>query len=175
MDSRQKKDILENLIDEFSHKIYQIAFYYVKDSYLAEDLTQETFCRVYEKLETFQKKSSYYTWISRIAVNLCKDYLKSSSYKKTILAGSSLQDTLQDNSQKWVDTIEDQEMFSIVMELPTKYRVVLSLYYIDGYTSKEISQMINISESNVRTRLHRGRKQLEKLLTKEVGMSYEGI
>ncbi|NLX64047.1 MAG: sigma-70 family RNA polymerase sigma factor [Clostridiaceae bacterium] len=161
-----KEKQLEYLMLRFGKKVYQLAYYYLRDRQQAEDIYQEVFLRVYENLDRFRQESNYYTWIYRITVNLCKDYFKSAVFRKIVTAGIS-----NDLSKSWRESnklfeeVEGGEVFSLVLDLPKKYRVPLCLHYIDDLSVSEIANILNISENNVKVRLYRGREKLKSLLS----------
>ena len=168
-DGTDKNAQLEYLMRRFGKQVFRLAYYYLRDMHLAEDIYQEVFIKVYRNLERFRKESSYYTWIYRITVNLCKDYLKSSAFKRLVTAGLSddwYRSAMRTN--KLFEEIEGGEIFSMVMNLPKKYRIPISLYYFDGFSVAEIAGIMKISESNVKVRLYRGRKLLKDSLPLEV-------
>lgn len=162
------KDQLEYLMLRFGRQVFKLAYYYVRDKHQAEDIYQEVFIRVFKNLDRFRQESSYYTWIYRITVNLCKDYLKSAAFRKLIMVGAvkeffrSSQET-----DRLFERVEGGEVFSLVMDLPEKYRIPISMHYFEGFSALEIAEMLGISESNVKVRLHRGREKLKKLLSGE--------
>jgi len=164
-----KKDQLEYLMLRFGKQVFKIAYYYLRDQYLAEDIHQEVFIRVYRNLEKFRRESSYYTWIYSITVNLCKDYLKSAALKKFITVGivDYLTRSVQE-SNRMFEEAEGGEIFRMVMDLPVKYRIPISLHYFEGLSISEIARMLKTSESNIKVRLHRGREKLKVLLAKEI-------
>jgi len=160
---------LEYLMRRFGRQVLRLAYYYLRDLHLAEDIYQEVFIKVYRNLDRFRKESSYYTWIYRITVNLCKDYLKSAAFRKFITAGLAddwFHTVMRTN--KHFEEIDGGEVFSMVMDLPKKYRIPISLYYFDGFSVSEIAEILKISESNVKVRLYRGRKLLKQSLPLEV-------
>lgn len=165
-----KNEALEYLMRRFGDKVIKLAYYYVRDRYQAEDIAQEVFCKVYEKLDDFRGDSSYYTWIYRITVNKCRDYLNSSSFKKMLLLGNIKKfDKIKNqyDTNRLFEEAEGGEIFSKVMDLPTKYRVVIVLYYFEELTTVTIAQILNLKESTVRTRLCRAREKLKKILAEE--------
>ncbi|SCG82579.1 RNA polymerase sigma-H factor Sigma-30 [Proteiniborus sp. DW1] len=166
-----KKETLEYLMKRFGHKVLKLAYYYVRDRYQAEDIAQEVFCKVYEGLDNFRGESSYYTWIYRITVNKCRDYLTSSSFKRLFFWDNIKKlDSIkrQNYTTRLFEEIEGGEIFKKVMDLPTKYRIVIVLYYLEGLNTKEIAQVLNLKESTVRTRLCRARDKLKEILAEEV-------
>ncbi|NLC76298.1 MAG: sigma-70 family RNA polymerase sigma factor [Clostridia bacterium] len=164
-DSRSEQ--LEYLMRRFRHKVLKIAYYHVRDRYQAEDIAQEVFFRVYQKLDSFRGDSSYYTWIYRITVNLCKDYLRSAYFRRMIPWGEfRLVDNLKQREERMFQRVEGGEIFQKVMALPLKYRTVTALYYFEEMSTAEIAEILHVKENVVRTRLHRARKILREIFTR---------
>jgi len=169
IDKSNKDEALEYLMKRYGNKILKLAYYYVRDRFQAEDIAQDVFCKVYENLDKFREESSYYTWIYKITLNKCRDYMRSYNFKK-ILYYSCLNMNFinkQKLSNKLFEEVEGGEIFSKVMELPLKYRIIIVLYYFEGLSTVEISNILDLKESTVRTRLTRGREKLKKLLSEE--------
>ena len=162
-----RSELLDYLMRRFGDKVVKIAYYHVRDRYMAEDICQEVFLRVYKNLDNFCRDSTYFTWIYRITVNLCRDY-RASAYFRRILPwhGWDTED-MQGNDERLFEEAEGGEIFRKVMDLPLKYRTVLALYYFEEFTSPEIARMLNIKEDTVRARLSRGRKMLKEILSME--------
>lgn len=169
----KKKETLEYLMKRLGKKVLKLAYYYVRDMYQAEDIAQEVFCKVYEKLDDFRGDSSYYTWIYKITVNKCRDYLTSSSFKKLCFWGNmnKMSDLKrQSDTNRIFEQIEGGDLFSKVMDLPAKYRLVIVLYYFEELTTVEIAEILKLKESTVRTRLCRAREKLKKDLVEEASL-----
>jgi len=162
-----RSELLDYLMRRFSDKVIKIAYYHVRDRHMAEDICQEVFLRVYKNLDKFCKDSTYFTWIYRITVNLCRDY-KASAYFRRMLpwCGWDTED-ISGTDERLLEAAEGGEVFSKVMDLPLKYRTVLALYYFEEFTTPEIARILKIRENTVRARLSRGRKMLKGLLVKE--------
>ena len=158
---------LEYLMLRFGKQVYKLAYYYLRDKHQAEDIYQEVFIRVYNNLDKFRKESSYYTWIYRITVNLCKDYYKSAAFRRLISVGIFDDCRFSREMNKLFEEIEGGEVFAAVMNLPTKYRLPISLYYFEGLSIPEIADILKVSENNIKVRLHRGREKLKTLLSRE--------
>ncbi|WP_121680957.1 sigma-70 family RNA polymerase sigma factor [Falsibacillus albus] len=159
--------MLESLIDQYERAVTQFAYTYVKDWGAAQDISQEVFIKIYEKLDSFQHRSSMKTWIFSITANQCKDYLRSLEGKKRKLS-SFVQNIFTQNDEKTPEQIieEKQSNDSLaqdVLSLPVKYREIIILYYYEELNTNEIASLLDISGSTVRTRLDRARKQLKDL------------
>ena len=157
---------LNNLMREYGQNVLWLAYSYVKDKNLAEDITQDVFISCYEKLETFREESSIKTWIYRITTNRCKDVMKSRAYKYKKITQSlfdhyfSKDDTPEDFLIK---KSEKKEISLKVLALPLKYREVIFLYYFENLKLEEISSLLSQKTNTVKTRLHRGRFLLKEM------------
>lgn len=144
---------IEELLTNYGNEILRLCFMYLKDYHLAQDALQETFLRVYKGYGKYRKDSSEKTWISRIAINVCKDFLKS-SWNKNV-------DLVQEFFEKSVSIDEkDDELLQEVMMLAPKYKEVIILYYYQEFKIKEISKILRISETAINKRLARAKKKL---------------
>lgn len=160
-------ETLDYLIKRFGDQVMKLAYYYMRDRYLAEDIYQEVFYRVYINLSKFRRDSSYFTWIYRITVNLCQDY-KASAYFRRMLPWYNMELKSADSAEtKLFEEAEGGEVFTKVMELPQKNRVVIALYYFDELKTPEIAKRLGIKETTVRARLSRGREMLKTILAGE--------
>jgi RNA polymerase sigma-70 factor (ECF subfamily) len=165
-DSRSEQ--LEYLMRRFGDKVLKLAYYHIRDRHQAEDIVQEVFCRVYKNLDKFRGESSYYTWIYRITVNVCRDYIRSAYFRRILPWGDpGYTDILKKSEERMFEAVEGGEVFQRVMDLPLKYRSVIVLYYFEDLKTNEIAEVLKIRENTVRTRLCRGRKILQDLLSRE--------
>lgn len=152
----------------YGNDIIRVAYSYLKQKHLAEDVTQDVFIKCYEKMDTFRNESSYKTWLIRITVNRCKDIFKSLSYKNLLVADffsfkqnhSSYEDQLFTND-------EDHFLSQQVMNLPVKYREVIILFYYQELSIEEIADLIKSNPSTIKTRLQRGRLRLKEALERK--------
>ncbi|WHZ02529.1 sigma-70 family RNA polymerase sigma factor [Neobacillus sp. YX16] len=157
-----RDDAIELLMNEYGETIKRLVFTYIKDYALTEDLTQEIFLIVYLKLDTFAGRSSLKTWVYTIAINKCKDYLKSWHYRK-ISYTHNLLDFIGTNKgpeNNLLDQSDRAEMVQEILKLPIKYREMIILYYYKEFSIHEISVLLKISETTAKVRLHRGREKL---------------
>lgn len=156
------EQLLVWLMDKYGDMIIRLAYTYVKQKQAAEDISQEVFISCYNGLNQFQKKASYKTWLYRITVNKCKDYINSWSFKhihyKDFLS-ILIKDTLV-NSEV-MDREEKEIIFSKVLALPIKFREVIILHYYEDLSINEISELLAINSNTVKTRLHRARMKMK--------------
>jgi RNA polymerase sigma-70 factor (ECF subfamily) len=162
----ERESTLDYLVRRFGDRVIKLAYYHVRDRYLAEDICQEVFCRVYKNLNRFRGDSAYYTWIYRITVNLCRDY-KASAYFRRMLPTRMEEEVAAAAESRMFEAAEGGDLFLKVMDLPLNLRTVIALYYFEEMKTTEIAQTLGISEDNVRTRLCRGRELLRERLSQE--------
>ncbi len=159
--------IFFDIYDKHYSEIKRFIAITVKDAWIADDLTQETFLRVERKLDTLEDPSKVRSWIYRIAYNLCQDYFRADSR-----SGNKV--SIEDHhaalimSPSVVKDLEKKEMGSCVHQqmglLPESQKTVIELYEIMGLAQKEIAEILGISVENVKVRLHRARKNLKVIL-----------
>ncbi|WP_078380371.1 sigma-70 family RNA polymerase sigma factor [Sutcliffiella halmapala] len=168
--TKSDKQLLNEIMIDYGQSIQQLVYTYVKDYAMAEDLTQEIFLKCYKKLHTFKQQSSIKTWVYRIAMNHCKDYLKSWHYRYFVLDEEKIDNA--ESNEKDVDQLvikrsEEHRLVQALLHLPLIYREVVYLYYYEELTTKEISQMTKENENTIKTRLNRARLMIKKRIGEE--------
>lgn len=140
------------LMDLHMQSMYKIARAYLKNDADTADAIQETILTCFEKLPTLRQDRYFKTWMTRILINKCKDILA---------AGQRMLPTeiLPEEGACSCEYAE-VEWLTLLELLDEKYRIVLMLYYMDGFTVKEIAQILELKEPTVKSRLQRGRRQL---------------
>ncbi|WP_078380754.1 sigma-70 family RNA polymerase sigma factor [Sutcliffiella halmapala] len=157
-----KINVTEDLFNKYGTEIKRIAYLYVREHSLAEDILQEVFIACFHNLDKFRGESSYKTWLIKITANKCKDVLKRWSfrnilYKNTINEASSYKDTPE---SILLSKQEEYEVARQLLTLPIKLREVIILHYYQELSIEEISHILTIKPNTIKSRLHRGRKQL---------------
>ncbi len=147
----------EEIALRYTDIVYRATLNYCKNKEDAEDAVQNAFVKLLQANVDFEDDEHIRKWLIRVAINECKNIWKS-FWRKNV---SSINEVDYDAH---LMTSEQQELFEEVMKLPSNYSIVLHLYYYEGYHTKEISEMLHISESNVQTRLMRARNKLKEQL-----------
>ena len=160
------------LVIKYQSRVVSVAFKYVKEIQLAEDISQEAFIKAYRALDSFREESAFYTWIYRITANTAMNYLTS----KTRRNESNFTDLVKDESLQFeiptADTPEEilmaDDLRKIIskalMTLPEETRTALSLREFEGFNYEEISKIMNCPVGTVRSRIFRGREALEEII-----------
>lgn len=151
-------DEMELLYDKYKNSVYRLAFSYCKNTADAEDITQETFIKRFTADIKFSDDKSEKAWLMKVASNKCKDLFKSITYKYFYYSVSLEEANLTYESS------EENAVYHAVMELPPKYRIVIHLYYYEGYSVAEIGKILGKSDTAIQTRLYRARNLLKKSL-----------
>lgn len=151
---------IEKYVRLYHTMLYRVAFSYLRSSADAEDVCQDTFVRLMNFPGDFPTDEDCKRWLIRVAVNLSKNLLK---YRRT---HGEPQDPL-DAADIPAEQTAESELLPLIKTLPPEYSAVIHLFYYEGYSAKEIAQMLDISVTAVTSRLSRGRRRLKKLLTEE--------
>lgn len=158
---------MNELMDTYSGYLLQISYTYVKNWTTAEDLVQESFIKFFRSSDQFREESTIKTYLTRIVINTCHDYLRSWKNKKQILSNFLLKkvpDPAKGIEAKLIASVEQTELTKHVMQLPVIYREVILLFYYEEYTSSDVAELLDLSENTVKTRLRRGRTLLKERL-----------
>jgi RNA polymerase sigma factor (sigma-70 family) len=158
-----REETLKWLMKAYGNDVIRIAFTYLNQKELAEDVAQDVFIKCYEKIDTFRNESSYKTWLVRITVNRCKDVLKSWSFKNLFITDIFKPNQAVSSPEHQIIGNEENELISKqVIQLPVKLREVIILFYYQEFSIEEISELLRINPNTVKTRLHRGRQKLKE-------------
>ena len=153
---------IEDIVLKMGNTLFRISFVILCNEQDAQDAVQESFCRYLEKTPSFKDDEHEKAWFIRITTNICKDMYRF-KMRHPVVDLEELKD--------YCATPAVQEIMEEVMMLPQKLKTVIYLFYIEGYSIMEIADILQISESAVKKRLERGRKQLR--LEIEGGIVYE--
>lgn len=150
----------EDVVQTYKDRLFAIAFNICLNPSDAEDVLQDTFMKYYSSDKEFENESHIKAWLIRVTINRARD-LSSSFWRKNKVAWEEYMDTLV------FEEPEDGRLFEAVMRLPEKYRTVIHLFYYEGYSVKEIAEILKRPENTVKSHLGRGRKFLKNMLKEE--------
>ena len=153
---------MERIIDEYGDYLKRVAYLYVKNEATAEDLVQDVFISFYEKQARYRQESSLKTYLVRMTVNRCHDYLRSWKHRRVVLFEkvTGKQNHMTPERQL-IEAAEKRNLVDVLFTLSLTYREVLILYYYEEMSTVDIARVLNCPESTIRTRLQRARKQLK--------------
>lgn len=169
----------ETVYETYAGDVLNLAFRMTADEDVARDLTQDIFVKVYQNLDSFERRSSLYTWIYRIAVNHIYNHLKRERRRRWVdLLDATVSEAIRGAGEdaaapttpevpadrRLEDNQRAEVVWRAVTSLPPKYRVPIVLYHYQGMSYKEIAEATGLTMSAVESRIHRGRKKLVTLL-----------
>ncbi|MFN4226745.1 MAG: RNA polymerase sigma factor [Candidatus Ratteibacteria bacterium] len=165
----------EELVRKTQDKIYNLGLKILGNKEDAADLLQETYIKAYESLPKFEGKSSFYTWLYRIATNFALMKLRKEKYKKISIdeikqmSNGTYKLEISDWSNNPQIQYRNEELKEILNEainsLPPKYKTIFILHDIEGLSLSEISEILSLSISTIKTRIHRSRLYLREKLS----------
>ena len=158
------------LVKKYQRSVHALAWRKIGDFHIAEDVTQETFLKAYQKLSTLKEPQSFASWLYVITANQCKAWLrKNRKWTRSLEDTSSAQlekatysgHIIAENEQMTAET-QREVVKKLLAKLQESDRTVITLYYLGGMTYEEISQFLGVSEAAIRNRLYRARHRLKK-------------
>lgn len=152
----------KQLFDIYSKKMMALCFRYARDYSEAQDIMQEGFVRIFNKLDLYSGQGSFEAWMRRVMINTALKYRQRYVVKHSY---SELGDQhFFDQMPTVIDELSKDDILKLVQELPDGYRTIFNLYIIEGFSHRDISEMLNIGESTSRSQLVKARNILQKKL-----------
>lgn len=156
------------------YKLYYKAMYntslrIVNDTMEAEDIMQEAFLSAFEKIDTYEQLVSFGAWLKKIVINKSLDHIKKRSLDLYSIDEITVDMPEEEEETRNLDEIKFkiEEIRTAIMRLPEKYRIVISLYLIEGYDHDEIAEILGINSSTSRSQLVRAKQKLVRILSEE--------
>jgi RNA polymerase sigma-70 factor (ECF subfamily) len=156
----------QELYYRYSPKMLSVCYRYAKNREDAEDMLQEGFIKVFTQIEKFENRGSFEGWILRIVVHTCINHLKKNK-KFADNVDLSYAEAMVTREDSIPSMIQAKQIIECIRSLPIGYRTVLNLYAIEGYSHKEIGELLEIEESTSRSQFTRARNLLEEILIKK--------
>ena len=149
---------IESLLQTYGNSLFRLSLVMLRNESDAEDAIQDTMIRYLQKAPNFQDADHEKAWLFKVCTNICHDMLR---YRKRHPQVDI------DTQYHLTEKETDASLLDALMELPEKFKLVLILYYVEGYRIHEIAEIIERSPSAVKMRLQKGRKLLENTYRKE--------
>lgn len=153
----------EALYRYFAPRMYGLCLNYTGNADDAKDILQDGFIKVFEKIHQFEGRGSFEGWVRRIMINTAIGMLRNKAPEHSldeVILPSEKEMVMTDH----LDSLSANELIKIIGELSPSYRIVFNLYAIEGYSHKEIAEMLGISEGSSKSNLSRARQILQKKL-----------
>lgn len=154
------------LFDRFSRKMMGVCLRYANRSEEAEDMLQNGFIKIFNKIDTFRREGALEGWIRRIIVNECLSYLRATKMLKLNKSIDDVEFALP-HGNPITEKINTQDLLKIIHKLPVGFRTVFNMYAIEGYSHKEIAEQLEISEGTSKSQYSRAKQHLQNMLKKE--------
>lgn len=148
----------------FAGKMIAVCRRYARHELEAEDILQDAFIKVFDNLGKFEFKGSFEGWVRRIVINTALKNFQRASFQKEQLGLDNFDE--QSLEPEAISNLQEEELMDLITRLPDGYRVVFNLYVIEGFSHKEISDMLEIGESTSRSQLVKARKMLKEQIQK---------
>lgn len=152
----------EELYGRFSPRMYAVCLRYAGNTEEAEDILQEGFIKVFKKLDSFRSEGSFEGWVRRIFVNTAIEHFRRKRYLMPVTEKE--ENTIEGKFTSVLDELGAKDIMALVQELSPGYRTVFNMYVVEGYTHKEIADMLGISEGTSKSQLSRAKVILQDMV-----------
>ena len=150
----------------YSKAMYNVALRITEDTLEAEDVLQEAFLTAFDKIESYRNEATFGAWLKRIVVNVALNQVRRRKYQFADIEGN---EDYEDNTPKQTEVEEDmsyqaEQILKAISALPDGFRIVFSLYLLEGYDHQEIAEILGISVSTSKSQYNRAKKKLQEML-----------
>ena len=159
------RQVQELLYHQFSPKMYALCLRYAENTDDAQDLLQEGFIKVFKNLGKFRGDGSFEGWIRKIFVNTSIEHFRKKVKLYSVTETQEI--TIEDKEWNVLDNLAERDILSMIHELSSGYRTVFNMHVIEGYSHKEIAEMLDIEESTSRSQYTRAKQMLEDILIRK--------
>jgi RNA polymerase sigma-70 factor (ECF subfamily) len=142
--------------------MYAVCLRYAGNAMEAEDILQEGFIKIFKKLSSFRGDGSFEGWIRRIFVNTSIEHFRRKNYLQPVTEKE--ENTIEGKYLSVLDTLAERDILDLIQQLSPGYRTVFNMYVIEGYTHKEIGEMLGISEGTSKSQLSRAKVILQDMV-----------
>jgi RNA polymerase sigma-70 factor (ECF subfamily) len=150
------------LYQRYAPKMFGVCLRYAANAEEAEDILQEGFIKVFKKIESFRKEGSFEGWVRRIFVNTAIEQFRKKTYLQPITEQE--EGTIEGKYISVLDSLAEKDIVQLVQQLSPGYRTVFNMYVIEGYTHKQIADILGISEGTSKSQLSRAKLILQDLV-----------
>jgi RNA polymerase sigma factor (sigma-70 family) len=152
----------EELYRRFSPRMYAVCLRYATSSEEAEDILQEGFIKIFKKLDSYRGDGSFEGWIRRIFVNTAIEHFRRRRYLQPVTEKE--ESTVEGKYLSVLDSLAEKDILELIRQLSPGYRTVFNMYVVEGYTHKEIGDMLGISEGTSKSQLSRAKVILQDMV-----------
>ena len=159
---RGDRKMQQELYQRFAPKMYGVCLRYAGNTEEAEDILQEGFIKIFNKIGSFRGEGSFECWIRRIFVNTAIEHFRKKSYLQPITEVE--ENTVEGKYLSVLDSLAEKDIIQLVQKLSPGYRTVFNMYVVEGYTHKQIAEVLGISEGTSKSQLSRAKLILQDLV-----------
>ncbi len=155
----------KKLYEKYYNLFLKICMRYTQNTQDAENLLHDSYIKIFRSIEEYESKGSFEGWMKRIVVNCCLDFLRSKelkNQKQTIMPEEIGQIQFTSRDQSALDTLSMKELVKLIQTLPCTSQTVFNMFVFDGYSHKEISEILQISEGTSQWHVNNARKTLQQ-------------
>ena len=165
-----------SLVDNYKDMVFSLAYKMTKSREEAEEISQDTFIKAYKKLSDFKGDSKFSTWLYRIGYHTSLDAIKKNKNNRNTFGITEVSKNQIQSVETTLQGIERKERAKIIEDclskLPIEERTLIWMFYYDELSLKEITEVTNLSESNLKVKLHRARKKLLTIVKENVAPEF---
>ncbi len=162
----------EALYQRFAPRMYAVCLRYAGSAAEAEDILQDGFVKVFRKLDSFRGEGSLEGWVRRIIVNTAIEHFRRRDYLQPVTQREET--TLEGKDLSVLDNLAERDIMQLISQLSPGYRTVFNLYVVEGYTHREIGDMLGISEGTSKSQLSRAKVILQDLVRTYLDQTQKG-
>ncbi|OLY91975.1 RNA polymerase sigma factor [Cnuella takakiae] len=154
------------LYHRFAPKMYGVCLRYAANAEEAEDILQEGFVKVFRKLESYRSEGSFEGWVRRIFVNTAIEHFRRKTHLQPLTEKE--EETYEGSYLTALDNMAEKDIVALVQQLSPGYRTVFNMYVVEGYSHKQIAELLGISEGTSKSQLSRAKQILQDLVQKHI-------
>jgi RNA polymerase sigma factor (sigma-70 family) len=159
---RGDRRMQRELYNRYAPKMYGVCLRYAGSAEEAEDILQEGFIKVFRKIDSYRGEGSFEGWVRRIFVNTAIEYYRKKTYLQPITEHEEA--TVEGKYLSVLDNLAEKDIINLVQQLSPGYRTVFNMYVVEGYTHKQIADLLGISEGTSKSQLSRAKQILQDMV-----------
>ncbi|MEJ7913360.1 MAG: RNA polymerase sigma factor [Chitinophagaceae bacterium] len=154
------------LYQQYSSKMFGVCLRYAGNTAEAEDILQEGFIKIFKKIESFRSEGSFEGWVRRIFVNTAIEHFRRKTYLQPITEREEV--NIEAQYLSVLDSLAEKDIIALVQQLSPGYRTVFNMYVVEGYTHRQIADILNISEGTSKSQLSRAKIILQDMVNTNI-------
>lgn len=159
---RGDRKMQHELYNRYAPKMFGVCLRYASNAEEAEDILQEGFIKIFNKINSYRGEGSFEGWIRRIFVNTAIEHYRKKTYLQPIT--ETEENTVEGKYLSVLDSLAEKDIIQLVQQLSPGYRTVFNMYVVEGYSHKQIAEMLGISEGTSKSQLSRAKLILQDLV-----------